>query len=139
MSDPIAAIQRRSIGSRVKLTAGIISLILFVLFAIYLWLVYFVGPWSLLYEFQGRFEVLPSNDEPLIAAIKNEPRVIEGHVEVERQDDGTINVRFGVGGPLIPRPIPDLDSICASLGYEGPIEPFREIPHRAFRDVVDQP
>jgi len=134
-----AAIHRRSFVRRLKVAIGIASAILVALFAMYLCLVYFIAPWSLVYEFQGRFEQLPPNDEALVAAIKDESRVMEGHVEVERQDDGTVNVRFGVGGPLIPRPMPDLDHICARLGYSNPIEPFREIPHRDFRDVIDQP
>src|SRR5262245_52193372 len=132
MNDPLVRSYDQPISMRVKIVAAVSILV--GLPALYLWYVYFVGPWSLLYEFEGRFDQLPENDERLITAIRAEPRVIEHTVEVDRQDDGRVNARFGIGGPLIPRPMPNLDKICAQLGYERPVQPFQEILHRAFRD-----
>lgn len=105
----------------------------FLAFGVVLAGAYFVvvmsGPWSMMHCFEGRFAQLPATDGPLIAAIEDAERVIEGSVSVKRlEEPGAIRVCFGTGGNLWNRPpLPDLAALCANLGYDGPNGEFREV------------
>jgi hypothetical protein len=89
------------------------------------------GPRSLMYQWEAQFQQLPNDDKALIAVIKGSERVIEHSVTVERVgSDGVIRVSYGIGGRLIGRHHPDLDQICANLGYQGQVRKFAPFPQR---------
>lgn len=93
-----------------------------------------IGPWSLLYHHEGQFQQLPPDDDELIARLSQFDRVIAHSIQVIRVDsEGTIRVRYGIGGRRHGRRHPDLDSLSAAAGYHGLVRKFREISPESYQ------